>query len=263
MRKNYQLIKTKGLFFLTLPQRGILRKVASSTCSLFVAKKCLQAFATFLTNKPRRKNARCGTSILFHTLYFNHPLLPPILAGVHPWRAETKFSQTLVACVFCLRDNKGNKKHVFSHLLKFFSARKSFSLTPLFCFVQRTKSLLRCPVSPRPNKIASTSRRLCFSVRIRSASLAGKNTSPQRLNQFFWPLTFFLLRLCQALPIFEASGSLRGRGGQPYLCLNLITLAYASHFYCSGVAFIARISEITQFFIFSSVFIFRLSSISN
>jgi len=166
-----------------------------------------------LRNKTCRKNARLCDSWVFPHSYFNHPLPPPILAGVRPWRAETKFSQTFVACVFCFEDREGNKKHVFSHLLKFFSARKSFSLTPLFCFVQRTKSLLRCPFSPCPNKIASTSRRLCFSVRIRLASPAGKNTSPQRLNQFFWPLTLLSLRLCQDLPIFSSQWFVAGARG--------------------------------------------------
>jgi len=79
--KKTTINKAKGLFFLTLPQRDILRKVASSTCSLFVAKFRVQVFPEILTNKPRRKNARCGTSISFLHFIFQPPPAPANLGG--------------------------------------------------------------------------------------------------------------------------------------------------------------------------------------
>lgn len=62
------------------------------------------------------------------------------------------------------------KVRLLTDRANFFPVIKSISLTPLFCFVQRTKFVVRCPKEPSPNKIASTARRLCFLFEVKEGN---------------------------------------------------------------------------------------------
>jgi len=79
----------------------------------------------FLTRKPRQaKNCLCD-SWIFPLLYFNHPLPPPILAGIRSGKAETKLSKRSSLVFFRLRIRGSEKTRLLTFPPIFFCRRVS------------------------------------------------------------------------------------------------------------------------------------------